>query len=156
MQSVCVTKAKAYYIIADGYTECYTFKSREEAESFIELFKPFYKNKTVMIQEANVLTSYTRDILISKDEERFCPNILLGLLTGFYGVQKKPWQPEIGDVYFYVAVDEGRNKGVIHNETLFNKNNIKFLLLKKSGKYYKSYFEAEKHLKEDYEYLTGE
>lgn len=85
-----------------------------------------------------------------------CPNILLGLLTGFYGVQKKPWQPEIGDVYFYVAVDEGRNKGVIHNETLFNKNNIKFLLLKKSGKYYKSYFEAEKHLKEDYEYLTGE
>lgn len=24
MQSVCVTKAKAYYIIADGYTECYT------------------------------------------------------------------------------------------------------------------------------------
>lgn len=88
----------------------------------------------------------SRDILISKDEERFCPNILLGLLTGFYGVQKKPWQPEIGDVYFYVAVDEGRNKGVIHNETLFNKNNIKFLLLKKSGKYYKSHFEAEKHL----------
>lgn len=51
----------------------------------------------------------SRDILISKDEERFFPNILLGLLTGFYGVQKKPWQPEIGDVYFYVAVDEERN-----------------------------------------------
>lgn len=65
MQSVCVTKAKAYYIIADGYTECYTFKSREEAESFIELFKPFYKNKTVMIQEAIVLTSYK--IEIAKD-----------------------------------------------------------------------------------------
>lgn len=65
MQSVCVTKAKAYYIIADGYTECYTFKSREEAESFIELFKPFYKNKTVMIQEANVLTSYTNDHILS-------------------------------------------------------------------------------------------
>lgn len=32
------------------------------------------------------------------------------------GVQKKPWQPEIGDVYFYVAVDEGRNKGVIHSQ----------------------------------------
>lgn len=98
----------------------------------------------------------SRDILISKDEERFCPNILLGLLTGFYGVQKKPWQPEIGDVYFYVAVDEGRNKGVIHSQTLFNKNDIQFLLLKKAGKYYKSYFEAEKHLKEDYEYLAGE
>lgn len=36
MKSVCVTKAKAYYIIADGYTECYTFNSREEAESFAE------------------------------------------------------------------------------------------------------------------------
>lgn len=119
MKSVCVTKAKAYYIIADGYTECYTFNSRE-------------------------------------DEEKFCPNILLGLLTGFYGIKNKPWQPEIGDVYFYVAVDEGKNKGVIHSETLFNKNDIKFLLLKKAGKYYKSYFEAEKHLKQDYEYLTGE
>lgn len=100
----------------------------------------------------------TRDILISKDEdeEKFCPNILLGLLTGLYCVKKKPWQPEIGDVYFYVAVDEGKNKGVIRNETLFNKNDIKFLLLKKAGKYYKSYFEAEKYLKQDYEYLTGE
>lgn len=45
MQSVCVTKAKAYYIIADGYTECYTFKSREEAESFIELLNLFTKIK---------------------------------------------------------------------------------------------------------------
>lgn len=63
-----------------------------------------------------------------EDEEKFCPNILLGLLTGFYGIKNKPWQPEIGDVYFYVAVDEGKNKGVIHSETLFNKNDIKFLL----------------------------
>lgn len=73
MKSVCVTKAKAYYIIADGYTECYTFNSREEAESFIELFKPFYKNKTVMIQEANVFTSYIMNDYIIKgryDERR--------------------------------------------------------------------------------------
>ena len=100
----------------------------------------------------------TRDVLIAKDddEEKFCPNILLGLLTGLYYAKKKPWQPEIGDLYFYVAVDEGKNKGVIRSETLFNKNDIKFLLLKKAGKYYKSYFEAEKHLKEDYEYLAGE
>lgn len=71
MKSVCVTKAKAYYIIADGYTECYTFNSREEAESFIELFKPFYKNKTVMIQEAIVLTSYTMDNYIIKEGEEW-------------------------------------------------------------------------------------
>lgn len=67
MKSVCVTKAKAYYIIADGYTECYTFNSREEAESFIELFKPFYKNKTVIIQEANVFTSYIMNDYIIKE-----------------------------------------------------------------------------------------
>lgn len=55
---------------ADGYTECYTFNSREEAESFIELFKPFYKNKTVMIQEANVFTSYImNDYIIKEGEE---------------------------------------------------------------------------------------
>lgn len=55
MKSVCVTKSKAYYIIADGYTECYTFNSREEAESFIELFKPFslkYRQEnTIAIRE---------------------------------------------------------------------------------------------------------
>lgn len=56
MQSVCVTKAKAYYIIADGYTECYTFKSREEAESFIELFKPFYKNKKERNKKCKIVT----------------------------------------------------------------------------------------------------
>lgn len=97
----------------------------------------------------------SRDILISKDEEKFCPNILLGLLTGFYGVQKKPWQPEIGDVYFYVAVGD-KGEGIIHAETLFDKNDIKFLLLKKAKKYYRTYLEAKKHLKTDYEYLTGE
>lgn len=59
MKSVCVTKSKEYYIIADGTQEYLVYRSREEAESFIELFKPFYKNKTVMIQEAIVLTSYT-------------------------------------------------------------------------------------------------
>lgn len=53
--------------------------------------------------------TYTNDILISKKDENFCPTILLGLLNGLYYVKKKPWQPEIGDVYFYVAVDEGRD-----------------------------------------------
>ena len=77
--------------------------------------------------------TYTNDILISKKDENFCPTILLGLLTGLYYVKKKPWQPEIGDVYFYVTVDEGKNKGVIHSETLLNKNDIKFLLLKKAA-----------------------
>lgn len=70
MKSVCVTKTKAYYIIADGYKKCYIFNSREEAESFIEHFKPFYKNKTVMIQETNVFTSYImNDYIIKEGEE---------------------------------------------------------------------------------------
>lgn len=72
--------------------------------------------------------TYTNDILIFKKDENFCPTILLGLLNGLYYVEKKPWQPEIGDVYFYVAVDDRMDKGVIHTETLFDKNDIKFLL----------------------------
>lgn len=40
MKSVCVTKAKAYYIIADGYTECYTFNSREETDIIIREIYP--------------------------------------------------------------------------------------------------------------------
>lgn len=87
MKSVCVTKAKAYYIIADGYTECYTFNSREEAESFIELFKPFYKNKTVMIQEANVFTSY----IMNDYNFRNCTGNNLGYYTGTIGLH--------GDIY---------------------------------------------------------
>lgn len=69
MKSVCVTKSKEYYIIADGTQEYLVYRSREEAESFIELFKPFYKNKTVMIQEAIVLTRYTMDDYIIKESE---------------------------------------------------------------------------------------
>lgn len=69
MQSICVTKTKEYYIIADGIQEYLVYRSREEAESFIELFKPFYKNKTVMIQEANVFTSYIMNDYITKEGE---------------------------------------------------------------------------------------
>lgn len=69
MKSVCVTKTKIYYIIADGKQEYLVYRSREEAKSFIELFKSFYKNKTLMIQEANVLTSYTMDDYTIKEGE---------------------------------------------------------------------------------------
>lgn len=70
MKSVCVTKSKKYYIIADGTQEYLVYRSRKEAERFIERFKPFYKNKTVMIQEAIVLTSYKMDnYIINEGEE---------------------------------------------------------------------------------------
>lgn len=62
MKSVCITKAKAYYIIADGYTECYTFNSREEAESFIKLFSLKYRQEnTIAIREIYRITT---DIII--------------------------------------------------------------------------------------------
>lgn len=70
MQSICITKNKKYYIIADGTQEYLVYRSRKEAERFIERFKPFYKNKTVMIQEAIVLTSYKMDnYIINEGEE---------------------------------------------------------------------------------------
>lgn len=63
-------KSKKYYIIADGTQEYLVYRSRKEAERFIERFKPFYKNKTVMIQEAIVLTSYKMDnYIINEGEE---------------------------------------------------------------------------------------
>lgn len=43
MQSICITKSKEYYIIADGTQEYLVYRSREEAESFVELFKNSYK-----------------------------------------------------------------------------------------------------------------
>lgn len=70
MQSICITKSKKYYIIADGTQEYLVYGSRKEAERFVERFKPFYKNKTVMIQEAIVLTSYKMDnYIINEGEE---------------------------------------------------------------------------------------
>lgn len=71
MKSVCVTKSKEYYIIADGTQEYLVYRSREEAESFVELFKNSYKNKTVIIKEAIVLTSYTMDDYIIKEGEEW-------------------------------------------------------------------------------------
>lgn len=98
----------------------------------------------------------TNDILICKQDVKFYTTaVLLNLLTGLYCVKKKPWQPEIGDVYFYVAIDD-KGEGIIHAETLFDKNDIKFLLLKKAKKYYRTYLEAKKHLKTDYDDLKGE
>lgn len=52
---------------------------------------------------------------------------LVALLSGMCLPKKEPWQPEIGDVYFYVAVGD-KGEGLIHAETLFDKNDIKFLL----------------------------
>ena len=69
MQSICITKSKEYYIIADGTQEYPVYRSREEAESFVELFKNSYKNKTVIIKEAIVLTSYTMDEYVIKESE---------------------------------------------------------------------------------------
>lgn len=69
MQSICIAKSKEYYIIADGTQEYLVYRSREEAESFVELFKNSYKNKTVIIKEAIVLTSYTMDEYVIKESE---------------------------------------------------------------------------------------
>jgi hypothetical protein len=33
MQSICITKSKEYYIIADGTQEYLVYRSREEAET---------------------------------------------------------------------------------------------------------------------------
>lgn len=104
----------------------------------------------------NANATDTTNILMRSDNKGVYISALVALLSGMCLPKKEPWQPEIGDVYFYVAVGEGKNKGVVHAETLFDKNDIKFLLLKKAKKYYRTYLEAKKHLKTDYEDLKGE
>lgn len=103
----------------------------------------------------NANATDTTNILMRSDNKGVYISALVALLSGMCLPKKEPWQSEIGDVYFYVAVGD-KGEGIIHAETLFNKNDIKFLLLKKAKKYYRTYLEAKKHLKEDYEYLTGE
>lgn len=103
----------------------------------------------------NANATDTTNILMRSDNKGVYISALVALLSGMCLPKKEPWQPEIGDVYFYVAVGD-KGEGIIHAETLFDKNDIKFLLLKKAKKYYRTYLEAKKHLKQDYEYLTGE
>lgn len=103
----------------------------------------------------NANATDTTNILMRSDNKGVYISALVALLSGMCLPKKEPWQPEIGDVYFYVAVGD-KGEGIIHAETLFDKNDIKFLLLKKAKKYYRTYLEAKKHLKTDYEDLKGE
>lgn len=50
-----------------------------------------YKDKTFFLK--NTLTS-TSDLLVCKDEENFCPTILLGLLTGLYYAKRNRGSPK--------------------------------------------------------------
>lgn len=103
----------------------------------------------------NANATDTTNILMRSDNKGVYISALVALLSGMCLPKKEPWQPEIGDVYFYVAVGD-KGEGIIYAETLFDKNDIKFLLLKKAKKYYRTYLEAKKHLKTDYEDLKGE
>ncbi len=96
------------------------------------------------------------DILACKQDEKFYSTALLNLLTGLFYVKKKPWQPRIGDTYFYIGINEETGKGAVHLDTLYNNKDIKYLLLQKLGKCYRTYCEAEKHLEQDYKELVGE
>lgn len=78
----------------------------------------------------NANATDTTNILMRSDNKGVYISALVALLSGMCLPKKEPWQPEIGDVYFYVAVGD-KGEGIIHVETLFDKNDIKFLLLKK-------------------------
>lgn len=75
----------------------------------------------------NANATDTTNILMRSDNKGVYISALVALLSGMCLPKKEPWQPEIGDVYFYVAVGD-KGEGIIHVETLFDKNDIKFLL----------------------------
>ena len=75
--------------------------------------------------------------------------LLSKVLQGLYEVKKIPWEPQEGDVYYYPSVSA---EMVDCSNWL---NTSMDYALKALGMIYRTREEAEAHLAEDYERLTG-
>ena len=71
------------------------------------------------------------------------------VLQGLYEIKQKPWEPKHCDDYYVLNTDTGRIECYSWGATTFD------LALKALGIIYRSREEAEAHLAEDYERLTG-
>ena len=86
------------------------------------------------------------------------PNDVLGpdhgklfskVLQGLYEVKKIPWEPQEGDMYFVL------NTRALFIESFMWDNGTFDYMAKNMGIIYRTKAEAEAHLAEDYERLTG-
>lgn len=75
--------------------------------------------------------------------------LLLKVLQGLYAVKKKPWEPKNCDDYYVLNVTTGRIECYSWGANTFD------LAVKSLGIIHRTKEEAEAHLAEDYERLTG-
>lgn len=75
--------------------------------------------------------------------------IIYGILCGYYKIVKLPWEPKHCDAYYVLNVETGRIECYSWGATTFD------LAVKSLGIIYRTEAEAEAHMVEDYERLTG-
>ena len=75
--------------------------------------------------------------------------LLSKVLQGLYTVKKIPWEPQEGDMYYIL------NTRALFIESFMWDNGTFDYLAKNMGIIYRTKAEAEAHLEEDYERLTG-
>ena len=75
--------------------------------------------------------------------------LLSKVLQGLYEVKKIPWEPQEGDMYYIL------NTRALFIESFMWDNGTFDYLAKNMGIIYRTKAEAEAHLEEDYERLTG-
>ena len=75
--------------------------------------------------------------------------LLSKVLQGLYAVKKIPWEPQEGDMYYILNVKTLFVEGYVWGNSTFD------YASKNMGVIYRTKAEAEAHLAEDYERLTG-
>lgn len=76
-------------------------------------------------------------------------DILYDILAGNYEIVKLPWEPKHCDAYYVLNVETGRIECYSWGATTFD------LAVKSLGIIHRTEAEAEAHMAEDYERLTG-
>lgn len=104
--------------------------------------KPQYINRKFWINKQN------GGKLVCDDKNIPSNEVMLSLLRNKMFIKKLPWKPKEGDTYFHVSPNGIRN-AIFHGCTID-------YLLRKSGKCYRTYEEAEKHFEADYKWLKSE
>lgn len=75
--------------------------------------------------------------------------LLVNVLQGLYEIKKKPWEPKLNERYYFPGVNLNE---VVHNS--WSGETFDYAM-KALGMIYHTKEEAEAHLREDYERLTG-
>lgn len=87
----------------------------------------------------------TKDDFLGSSNSKLLQNMLCGL----FEVKKLPWEPKYGDIYYIVDARVCRVDSYSWGNTTFD------YAVKNMGIIYPTREEAEAHLEEDYERLTG-